>query len=185
MRIVSHAERLHRDVWRRDPITKASVHRRGRREERRVQIAISLVLVGAKRAQALNATLRQKTYTPNVLSYRVGRKSGEIILCLSIAAAQAQKYKLSVNQYVLLLFIHACLHLKGGVHGVTMEQRERTLLAEFALPDSRNGSLGDRKNASRAKVTARASHTHVSKNRHRNRYWHVPGQNGRRRRGRG
>jgi ssRNA-specific RNase YbeY (16S rRNA maturation enzyme) len=33
----------------------------------------------------LNKKLRNKTYTPNVLSYAVGEKSGEMIICREVA----------------------------------------------------------------------------------------------------
>ena len=46
---------------------------------------ISLVFVDAKKARALNEKLRRKKYVPNVLSYSVGEKSGEIIICPSEA----------------------------------------------------------------------------------------------------
>ena len=42
---------------------------------------ISLVFAGRTRAQSLNRSLREKNYVPNVLSYVVGKKSGEIIIC--------------------------------------------------------------------------------------------------------
>lgn len=101
---------------------------------------ISLVFVGAKRARALNTQLRGKTYVPNVLSYALGKKSGpkgaplggEIIICLNEAKKQAPRYDMSARTFVLYLFIHGILHIKGGVHGGKMEKCERDLLARFA-----------------------------------------------------
>src|SRR3989344_6778590 len=68
---------------------------------------ISLVFVDAKAAKALNKKLRRKTYVPNVLSYVVGNKSGEIIICPSIARSQAPSYDLPLSTFYLLLLIHA------------------------------------------------------------------------------
>jgi rRNA maturation RNase YbeY len=123
---------------------------------------ISLVFVGSARAKALNEKLREKEYVPNVLSYVVGEKSGEIIICPSEAAKQAPAYNLSPITYHLFLFIHGLLHLKGWAHGVTMERCEQKLLATFV------------------KGAARSSHetSHSNRNRHR----HIPGEDGRRRR---
>lgn len=126
---------------------------------------ISLVFVGEARAKALNQKLRRKSYTPNVLSYAAGAKSGEVIICPAVAERQAPRYKLSTANYVLYLFIHALLHLKGWAHGGTMEKREHKLLARFA-----KGAANSLPNE--------------TKNRNRNRHRHVPGKNGRGRRSR-
>jgi rRNA maturation RNase YbeY len=122
---------------------------------------LSLVFVGPTKARALNAQLRGKTYVPNVLSYALGTTSGEIIICLSVAREQAPAYGMSEREYILYLFIHGVLHLKGWAHGATMERCARMLLAQFA------------------KGSARAyPHETTHSNRHRHR--HVPGKNGRR-----
>ncbi len=93
---------------------------------------VSLVFIGPKKAQELNVQLRGKTYTPNVLSYALGEKSGEIFICPNEAARQAPLHGLSEHDFVLYLFIHGLLHLKGLPHGATMEECERKLLARFS-----------------------------------------------------
>jgi rRNA maturation RNase YbeY len=93
---------------------------------------ISLVFVGPTKARTLNKQLRGKSYTPNVLSYAAGKKSGEIFICPSEALMQAPDFQLSASNFQLLLFIHGLLHLKGWAHGVRMEVCERKLLAHFA-----------------------------------------------------
>ena len=90
---------------------------------------ISLVFAGRTRATSLNKTLRKKTYTPNVLSYETGTRSGEIIICPDVARRQATSYGMTYRMFLAYLFIHGLLHLKGAVHGTTMEKRERALLA--------------------------------------------------------
>jgi rRNA maturation RNase YbeY len=123
---------------------------------------ISLALVGAKTARALNSKLRGKTYTPNVLSYAAGEKSGEIIICPSTAKREAPSYGMSERVFLLYLFIHGMLHIKGWAHGGRMEKCERDLLAKFA-----KGSFAAKSNET----------THSNRHRHRP----VPGKNGRRR----
>jgi len=93
---------------------------------------ISLVFAGETRARRLNEQLRSKTYTPNVLSYKVGAKSGEIIICPAVAKREAQSYDHSFATHLLYLFIHGILHLEGRAHGATMEQWEQKLLTQFA-----------------------------------------------------
>ena len=111
---------------------------------------ISLVFVGPTEAKELNMKLRRKYYVPNVLSYELGNRSGEVIICLAEAKAQASSYGLSYTHFTLYLFIHALIHLKGHPHGPTMERMERALLAQF-VP---------------------ASKKHLNETTHRNRYRH-------------
>jgi probable rRNA maturation factor len=92
---------------------------------------ISLVFAGEQRAQSLNIKLRNKDYVPNVLSYVSGKKSGEIIICPSVAKKQARAYELTPTQMTGFLFIHGLLHLKGLPHGATMDKREREILSRF------------------------------------------------------
>ena len=93
---------------------------------------ISLVFVGEKRALDLNKKLRRKSYVPNVLSYIAGEKSGEIIICPREAKRQASAYHMSVQNFILYLFIHGTLHIKGWPHGATMDRCEEVLLAKYA-----------------------------------------------------
>lgn len=96
---------------------------------------ISLVFATDAKAKSLNQSLRRKNYIPNVLSYEVGKKSGEIVICLAEAKRQAASYLLPYEAFVLYLFIHGLLHLKGHPHGSTMDKMERALMARLA-PDS-------------------------------------------------
>ena len=100
---------------------------------------ISLVFAGETRAQSLNQTLRNKDYVPNVLSYESGKKSGEIVICLSIAERQAPSYGLSYKNMTGYLFIHALLHLKGLPHGATMDKQEHALLKRLTNVVPLNG----------------------------------------------
>src|SRR3989344_6437381 len=67
---------------------------------------ISLAFVGETRARTLNESLRNKTYVPNVLSYTVGERSGEIIICLAVATKQAAEHGLTPRAVILLLFFY-------------------------------------------------------------------------------
>lgn len=101
---------------------------------------ISLVFAGERRAQTLNMRLRNKEYIPNVLSYISGKRSGEIIICPSIAKKQAASYGLSYPAMVGFLFIHGLMHLKGMRHGATMDKRERETLSQFIRLTSPDGT---------------------------------------------
>lgn len=92
---------------------------------------VSLVFLGPAQAQKLNLRLRHKDYVPNVLSYAAGKTSGEILICLAEAARQAPLHGMDERTFVLYLFIHGLLHLKGMRHGATMERSEQALVARF------------------------------------------------------
>lgn len=94
---------------------------------------LSLVFVGKTRAATLNKAYRNKTYSPNVLSFPLDEKTGEIFICPQVATSEAAKYNLSPRGYVGFLFIHGCLHLKGLAHGDTMDKHEQKWVKHFAL----------------------------------------------------
>jgi probable rRNA maturation factor len=94
---------------------------------------LSLNFVGEARAQKLNIAYRKKDYTPNVLSFPLNEKTGEIFICTAVAKKQAKDFNLSVDGYIAYLFIHGCIHLKGYDHGDTMDKLERKYLRQFAI----------------------------------------------------
>jgi len=94
---------------------------------------VTLVFVGRTRARALNTTYRKKTYIPNVLSFPLDAKTGEIYICLHIAKQEAPKFDMTYTQYVAYLLIHGALHLKGYGHGATMDKLERKHLTAFGI----------------------------------------------------
>ena len=100
---------------------------------------LSLVFVGETTALNMNKSLRKKTYVPNVLAYEIGKNSGEVVICLSVAKKQAPSYGMSYSEYAGYLFIHALLHLKGYPHGATMDKQEREVLARFINVTSPRG----------------------------------------------
>lgn len=95
------------------------------------QYDLSVSFVGEKTAQALNQTHRNKTYIPNTLSFSLSKKSGEIVLCLSAIKKEYKKFNMDHDTYVIFLLIHSMLHLKGFVHGGTMEKEEKKFLTFF------------------------------------------------------
>lgn len=94
---------------------------------------LTLTFVGEQRARTLNETYRGKHYTPNVLSFPLADKHGEIYICPAEAHRQYRQYDLSEPHFVGYLFIHGCLHLKGYEHGATMDRAEATYLTKFNL----------------------------------------------------
>lgn len=95
--------------------------------------ALTLTFVGATRAQALNATYRKATYVPNVLSFPLSESAGEIYITPQVARREAHKFSMTPNGYMGFLFIHGLLHLKGHLHGDTMEKAEKRYISKYNL----------------------------------------------------
>ena len=94
---------------------------------------LSLAFVGGTRAQKLNKAYRNKTYTPNVLSFPLEKTAGEIYITPTIAKAEAKKFNMTPNGYIGFLFIHGCLHLQGLGHGATMDKAEIKYCKKYGL----------------------------------------------------
>ena len=69
----------------------------------------------------------------NVLAFPLSPKSGEILMCKSTANKQAATYSMSRETFIVFLFIHGLLHLKGYAHSATMEHEERRIMKKFGL----------------------------------------------------
>lgn len=94
---------------------------------------LSVVLVGDRRARALNTTYRGKTYAANVLSFPLSPERGEIFLNIAKVCREAKRFGLSPEGHARFLLIHGCLHLKGYTHGSTMEEAEQRLCERFNI----------------------------------------------------
>ena len=95
--------------------------------------SLSLNFIGESRAQKLNIAYRKKDYIPNVLSFPLDEKTGEMFICPKVAKSQAKDFDLSVDGYIAYLFIHGCVHLKGHDHGDTMDRLEKKYVKQFRI----------------------------------------------------
>jgi probable rRNA maturation factor len=92
---------------------------------------LSIAFVGTYTARKINIQSRNKTYTPNTLSFPYDKNSGEIILCPIVIAKQAKQNGATYKNYLAFIVIHSMLHLKGMEHGATMELLEGKYLKAF------------------------------------------------------
>ena len=97
------------------------------------QYELSLTFVGKIRARSLNQKYRKASYVPNVLSFPLSKEVGEIYITPIVAEKEAYKFSLTPKGYIGFLFIHGLLHLKGHLHGDTMEKAENKYRARFKL----------------------------------------------------
>jgi probable rRNA maturation factor len=94
---------------------------------------LSLVFVGDKKSQELNSTYRGKDKPTNCLSFSLDKNSGEIFLNLGKAKKEASDFGREFDNFVVFLFIHSCLHLKGMEHGDKMERAEEKIRKIFGI----------------------------------------------------
>lgn len=94
---------------------------------------LSLVFADKKTAVKLNQQYRNKDYTPNILSFPYSKNTGEIFIHLPTAKKQAPDFDMDFDTYLVFLFIHGCLHLKGMEHSSTMEEYEKKILNKLYL----------------------------------------------------
>jgi probable rRNA maturation factor len=92
---------------------------------------VSLTFIGDKLSRRLNNSYRGKDKPTNVLSFNVSDDMGEIFINLKKCKVEAKKFDKTFPDFVLFLFIHGLLHLKGMQHGDTMEKAENKTLEKF------------------------------------------------------
>lgn len=93
--------------------------------------SISLVLCADALARRINREYRKKTYSPNILSFKLNKNEGEIFLNVRKAERESRALKITDVDRVAHLFVHGCFHLKGLVHGEKMDCEEKKTLKKF------------------------------------------------------
>jgi probable rRNA maturation factor len=105
---------------------------------------ISIAIVDDARMHALNRQYLQHDYPTDVLSFVLEYDEeskfidGEIIASADYAAREAPRYGWTVDDELLLYFIHGCLHLVGhddhsAEDQAAMRKLEANYLAQFGL----------------------------------------------------
>ncbi len=92
---------------------------------------LSLVFPTLEVSKILHTEWKGKSDPVNVLSFPLDENEGEIFITLAKARIEAKEFGMSYREYLLFLFIHGCLHLKGMDHGAIMEERERYYLEKY------------------------------------------------------
>ena len=92
---------------------------------------LSLVFIGDKKSKELNLKYRNGNYIPNVLSFTIDKNTGEIFINPNQAKKEYKDFDLTYKNFLIYLFIHGCLHLKGLDHGKKMDTSEEKYLKLF------------------------------------------------------
>lgn len=93
---------------------------------------LSVAFVTPFEARRIARTYKGKDYAANVLSFRLDKKSGELIICPATAKREAPDFGRTYREHMLALFIHGLLHLDGHTHGGTMEKQEIRLIRKYS-----------------------------------------------------
>jgi probable rRNA maturation factor len=106
---------------------------------------ITVRLVDAEEAQALNQDYRDKTYVPNVLTFEYGEISpgvlgGDVVICAPVVEREARERGKPLQHHYAHMTVHGVLHLQGYDHiahadAVIMESREAVILKRFRIPN--------------------------------------------------
>ncbi len=106
---------------------------------------ITVRIVDADEAQALNQDYRQKGYVPNVLTFEYGEISpgvlgGDVMICAPVVEREAREQGKPLRDHYAHMTVHGVLHLQGYDHldpadADIMESREIAILKRFHIPN--------------------------------------------------
>lgn len=98
---------------------------------------VSVAMVKPEVIKELNQRYRRQRQVTDVLSFTYAYQpdwlSGEIIICLAQAKAQARRRRHSLRQELNTLLVHGCLHLAGYDHHTARQRRQMSQLADQVL----------------------------------------------------
>ena len=111
---------------------------------------ITVRIVDAEEAQALNQDYRDKTYVPNVLTFEYGEighdesgrgvLGGDVVICAPVVVREAREQEKPAKHHFAHMTVHGVLHLQGYDHidpaeAEIMELREVAILKQFHIPN--------------------------------------------------
>ena len=94
---------------------------------------LSVAIVGTSKMCELNRHWRDKDEPTDILSFPLSETEGEIYINPAMAKKEAKKFDRSYDNFILFLFIHGLVHLKGYEHGSRMEAIEKKFRKEFGI----------------------------------------------------
>jgi len=111
---------------------------------------ITVRIVDAEEAQALNHDYRDKDYVPNVLTFEYGEVGhdqsgrgvlgGDVVICAPVVEREAREQGKPLQDHYAHMTVHGVLHLQGYDHiephdADIMESREAAILERFRIPN--------------------------------------------------
>jgi probable rRNA maturation factor len=111
---------------------------------------ITIRIVDADEARALNQDYRDKGYVPNVLTFEYGEigrdesgrgvLGGDVVICAPVVEREAREQGKPLLDHYAHMTVHGVLHLQGYDHiepaeADIMESREAVILKRFRIPN--------------------------------------------------
>lgn len=104
---------------------------------------ITVRIVGADEAQALNRDYRARDYATNVLTFDYAREpvvSADLVLCAPVLQRESQELGIPLVAHYAHMLVHGTLHAQGLDHEVeaearAMETRETALMRALGFGD--------------------------------------------------
>ena len=111
---------------------------------------VTVRIVDADEAQALNQDYRDKGYVPNVLTFEYGEighdesgrgvLGGDVVICASVVEREAHEQGKPLLHHYAHMVVHGVLHLQAYDHiepsdADIMESREAAILKRFHIPN--------------------------------------------------
>ena len=104
---------------------------------------ITVRIVGADEARALNRDYRAKDYATNVLTFDYAREpvvSADLVLCAPVLQRESQELGIPLVAHYAHMLVHGTLHAQGLDHEVeaearAMEARETALMRALGFGD--------------------------------------------------
>lgn len=93
---------------------------------------LSLVFIGSHLSRRLNKEYRKVDTEATILTFPLSEGEGEICINPYKSKTAAKIRGMNLDTYILFLFIHGLLHLKGMQHSDTMEREEERILKKFS-----------------------------------------------------
>jgi probable rRNA maturation factor len=105
--------------------------------------SITLRVVGAREARALNRDYRGRDYATNVLTFIYSERrplAGDIAICAPVVSREARMRGVTASAHYAHLTVHGVLHLQGHDHqrateAARMERLETRILTGLGFPD--------------------------------------------------
>jgi len=94
---------------------------------------LSLVFCTAKKIQELNKIYRNINKSTDILSFPLSKTSGEIFICKTETKKMAKEFDQTYENFLVFLYIHGLVHLKGYDHGPKMEKMEIKFRKQFKV----------------------------------------------------
>lgn len=118
------------------------------RQSLKVDAEITVRIVNAEEAQALNHSFRNKNYATNVLTFDYSQSPianaslviADLVLCAPVVAREASEQGKTLKAHYAHLIIHGTLHAQGYDHetsikdALEMEALEMFIMASLGLP---------------------------------------------------